>query len=177
MKKDLLEYSKMVTRTKEFYNSLYIDIPDERLEEAVISLTMPKYYEEFNDNRKNRRNKKSLKNHHGALSTVGDAVCGAYWMKEKYTIKSTQEELTKEKDVLTNSHLNILGKKLLEGKLFNTTTDLTNSNDNENKKAYATAFEAVIGFISLIDPNKASEILDRYLNKEDLIINKEVQHE
>ena len=56
MKKDLLEYSEMVTRTIYFYKSLDIVIPEERLEEAVISLTMPKYYDEFNNNRKNRRN-------------------------------------------------------------------------------------------------------------------------
>lgn len=167
MTEDLLEYSEMVTRTKEFYNSLYIDIPDERLEEAVISLTMPKYYEEFNYNRKNRRNNISLMNHHGALSTVGDAICASYWMLKKYTITSSQDGLTKEKDALTNNHLNIIGEKLLKDKLFATNSDLTNSNLNKNKKSYATAFEAVIGFISLIDPDSVNRILDEYLKKEE----------
>ncbi len=163
MKKDLLEYSEMVTRTIKFYNSLYIDIPDERLEEAVISLSMPKYVEEFNANRKNNV---SLKNDHRALSTVGDTICASYWMLKKYTITSSQDGLNKEKDALKNDNLNIIGQKLLKDVLFYTNTDLTDSNGNENKKSYATAFEAVIGFISLIRTNDVSRILDEYLKKE-----------
>ncbi len=168
MKRDLLEYSEMVTRTIAFYNSLDITIPEERLEEAVISLSMPKYYEEFNANRKNRVNNISLMNHHGALSTVGDAVCQNYLMNKKYSLTISQEKLTAEKEALTNKNLNIIGKKLLEGIVFATDSDLINSNpnDNENKKAYASAFEAVIGFISLIRPDDVSRILDEYLKKE-----------
>ena len=32
-----------------------------------------------------------------------------------------------------------------------------------NKKSYATAFEAVIGFICIINKNKVDEILNKYL--------------
>lgn len=74
-------------------------------------------------------------------------------MKGKYKISSTEEELTDEKKALANKNLNIIGEKLLKDKLFATNSDLTNSNPNKNKKSYATAFEAVIGFISLIRPD------------------------
>ena len=166
MKKDLKEYDEMIKITREFYNSLNIEISNDHIDEAVISLTMPKYFEEFNKKKSNIKNNILLKNHHGALSTVGDAVCEAYWMKEKYKISSTQEELTDEKKALTNKHLNIIGEKLLKDKLFATNSDLTNSNPNKNKKSYATAFEAVIGFISLIRPDEVSKILDENLKKE-----------
>ena len=79
MKNNLLEYSEMITRMKEFYNSLDIDIPDECINEAVISLAMPDYVKEFKENKKSNT---FLKNDHRALATVGDAVCEAYWMKK-----------------------------------------------------------------------------------------------
>ena len=170
MPEDLLDYSEMVTRTKEFYNSLNIDIPEERLEEAVISLSMPKYVEEFNKDKDNIKNHVSLKNDHRALATVGDAICEACWMKEKYTIDSTSGKLTKEKQALTNVNFNIIGKKFLDGILFARGTDLISSNPCENKKSYATAFEAVIGFISLFNLDSAFKIVKEKLEDEKLII-------
>ena len=86
--------------------------------------------------------------------------------EKKYKISSTQEELTDEKKTLTNKHLNIIGEKLLKDKLFATNINLTNLNPNKNKNLYATAFEAVIGFISLIRPDEVSKILDENLRKE-----------
>ncbi len=40
---------------------------------------------------------------------------------------------------------------------------MNNDLKEENKKSYATAFEAVIGFIGILDTNKVYEILDKYL--------------
>jgi dsRNA-specific ribonuclease len=84
-------------------------------------------------------------------------------MLNKYRIDSSQERLTGEKIILRNDHLNIIGKKLLEGRLFATNNDLDSNNEIENKKSYATAFEAIIGFVSLINLDKAFEILKIYL--------------
>ena len=167
MTEDLLDYSEMVRRTKEFYNSLNIDIPDECIDEAVISLAMPEYVKEFNENKKSNT---YLKNDHRALATVGDAICGACWMKEKYTIDSTKGKLTNEKKALTNVNFNIIGKKFLDGILFARGTDLISSNPCENKKSYATAFEAVIGFISLFNLDAAFKIVKEKLEDEKLII-------
>ena len=80
-------------------------------------------------------------------------------MLKEFNTNSTQEELTDKKKIVTNKHLNIIGKNLLLNKLFAINNDLK----EENKKSYATAFEAVIGFIGILDRNKVYEILDKYL--------------
>ena len=67
MKKDLKEYDEMIKITREFYNSLNIEISDDHIDEAVISLTMPKYFEEFNKKKSNIKNNISLKNHENGL--------------------------------------------------------------------------------------------------------------
>ena len=160
MENKMYSYEDMKNMTIEFYNSIGIKDLKDRIDEAVISLTMPQYKQVFNDDKNNRNNGIKIKNDHRALSTVGDAICEAYWMKEKYNISSTQETLTNEKDVLMNEHLSIIGKELLEGKLFYANNDL----DDSNTKSYATAFEAVVGFISLIDINKAFKFLSNMIN-------------
>ena len=93
-----------------------------------------------------------------ALSTVGNAVCGAHCMLKKYNIESTQKSLTEEK-ILKNDHLNLIGKTLLEGHLFASNNDIAEGNTRD----YATGFEAAIGFVSLINLEKAFYILDMYL--------------
>lgn len=82
-------------------------------------------------------------------------------MLAKYSLSSTQEKLIAEKETLKNDHLNVVGLNILEGKLFATNNNLDSNNEIENKKSYATAFEAVIGFVSLIDINKAFEVLKK----------------
>lgn len=161
MKHELLKYDEMVLKAKDFYKSFNVIIPDEFVEEAVISLFMPQYVKEFNENKYNVKNNICLKNDHRALSTVGDAVCKSFWMLAKYSLFSTQEKLIAEKETLKNDHLNVVGLNILEGKLFATNNNLDSNNEIENKKSYATAFEAVIGFVSLIDINKAFEVLKK----------------
>lgn len=149
----MLTLEEMIKLTIEFYNLLGIKISKEDEIMAVQSLTMPEYAEEYN-----KRHNKKIKNHR-ALSTVGDAICGAYVMLKEFNTNSTQEELTNKKKIVTNEHLNIIGRNLLLNKLFAINNDLK----EENKKSYATAFEAVIGFIGILDRNKVYEILDKYL--------------
>ena len=54
---------------------------------------------------------------------------------------------------------------LLKNVLFARNNDLSSNNENENKKAYATAIEAVIGFISIIDKKCVFETIDRIWDK------------
>lgn len=149
----MLTLEEMIKLTIEFYNSLEIKISKEDEMMAVQSLTMPEYAEEYNKSHSER-----IKDHR-ALSTVGDAICGAYVMLKEFNTNSTQEELTNKKKIVTNEHLNIIGRNLLLKKLFAINNDLK----EENKKSYATAFEALIGFIGILDRNEVYEILDKYL--------------
>lgn len=148
----MLTLEEMIKLTIEFYNSLGIKISKEDEMMAVQSLTMPDYAKEYND-------KHNEKKDHRALSTVGDAICGEYIMLKEYDMDITSKELTDKKKIATNEHLNIIGKNLLSNKLFAMNNDLKEG----NKKSYATAFEAVIGFISIINKNKVDEILNKYL--------------
>lgn len=62
-----------------------------------------------------------------------------------------RSDLTKKKEVLQNKELNIVGERLLKVVLFTQNKDLISNNAYENKRAYATAIEAAIGFMSIID--------------------------
>ncbi len=146
-------YSDMIVKTEEFYSKLNIKINDIKL--AVASLTMTEFAKNYND-----VNSVKIDNQ-DALATVGDSICGSYVMMKEYEPFATMEHLTKEKDIVTNKHLKIVGKKLLEGYLFHTNNDLK----EENKKDYATAFESIIGFVALNNPNDLKTILDKYLKK------------
>ena len=148
----MLTLKEMIKLTIEFYNLLEIEISKKDEMMAVQSLTMPDYAKEYND-----KHNEKIKDHR-ALSTVGDAICGAYIMLKEYNMNITSEELTDKKKMVTNEHLNIIGKNLLLNKLFAINNDLK----EENKKSYATAFETVIGFIGILDTNKVYEILDKY---------------
>ena len=157
----LLTYEEMRERAFEFYDDLQINIPKIYVDLAVRSLTMPQYAKEYNDSN----------NHpigdHRALATVGDAVCGAFLMLDRYTDEKTKKELTAEKKVVTNEHLNLVGEKILKDWLFASNNDLESNNEaHPNKTAYATAFEAVIGFIALLDKNQNTNNADRILKEQ-----------
>ena len=143
----------MVEKTKDFYKSIEVKIPEDKIELAVASLTMPQYAETF----KNETGK-SIIDHRG-IATVGDAICGALLMMKEYQFGATMKKMTDEKKSLANASLYSPGKQLLEGVLFSANNDL----DPINKKSYATAFEAVIGFLSFIDLNTAKKIFDQYI--------------
>ena len=155
----MLTYDEMIEKTREFYDELQIDIPDKYVDLAVRSLTMPQYAKEFND-----KFHKEIGDHR-ALATVGDAICAAYIMLKFYEDSLTADDLNKKKEVLQNKELNIVGEQVLKDVLFARNNDLSSNNENENKKAYATAIEAVIGFISIIDKKCVFETIDRIWDK------------
>lgn len=151
-------YQEMLEQTVEFYNGLGITIPKEKKELAVQSLTMSQYAKEYND-----INDIKIYNNNG-LATVGDAVCGAWLMINSFTKEKTKKELHDKKGKLTNANLNGTGKELLERFLFASNNDLiSNEKDKPHKKAYATAFEAVIGFIAFCDYSKIESVLKKYI--------------
>ena len=161
----LLTYEEMRERAFEFYDDLQINIPQKYADLAVRSLTMPQYAKEYNDSNNNPIGD------HRALATVGDAICGAFVMLDRYTDEKTSKTLTEEKEIVKNDRLNVIGKKMLCDEdgifLFASNNDLeSNNDDHPNKKAYATAFEAVIGFIALLDKDQNTKNADRILKEQ-----------
>ena len=151
-----MEYEKLVDKTKKFYEILDVKIDNkdsELIELAITSLTMPVFAKEYND-----VNTKKIHDYR-CLATVGDSICTSLLMMEKFKKNLSMEEMTQKKGKLQNKNLNIIGKKLLEGYLF------AKNNDLSNKKAYATAFEAVIGFLAFFNLNKAKEVFDKYIDR------------
>lgn len=156
----LLTYEEMSERAFEFYDYLQINIPKKYVALAVRSLTMPQYAKEYQD-------KYNQYIDHRALATVGDAVCEAFVMLKEYNDALTSDDLDKKKECLQNEGLNLAGEKMLNGVLFASNNDLKSNNaDHPNKKAYATAFEAVIGFIALLDKNQNTNNADRILKEQ-----------
>ena len=91
-------------------------------------------------------------------------------MLDRYTDEKTSKTLTEEKEIVKNDRLNVIGKKMLCDEdgifLFASNNDLESNNKaHPNKKAYATAFEAVIGFISLLDKDQNTKNADRILKE------------
>ncbi len=109
------------------------------------------------------------------MATVGDSVCGAFLMLNKFNSEKTKSDMTKEKVVLKNRNLISISKSLFKdsGLPFAKNNDLLNSDETSapepklNKKGYATAFEAVVGFLALLDKkygsNHAYRIFNRFL--------------
>lgn len=158
MENKIIMYNEMLEKTKEFYDRLGVAIPKDKEDLSVQSLTMPQYAKEYND-------KSVIKIHNNnGLATVGDAVCSAWLMINSFTKEKTKKELHDKKGKLTNANLNDTGKELLESFLFASNNDLiSNEKDKPHKKAYATAFEAVIGFISISDFSKIDSVLSQYI--------------
>ena len=148
-------FKEMQEKSIQFYKLLNIDILQKDIILAVRSLTMPQYAKEYKD-------KYNLNiGDHRALATVGDAVCGAFVMLEEYTEAMTSNDLNDSKARLQNEKLNLVGERMLKGVLF-----ASNNEDHPNKKAYATAFEAVIGFIALLDKDQNTNNTDRILKEQ-----------
>ena len=145
------EFNEMLKQTIDFYNGLGIKIKKGNERIAVSSLTMSGYANNYKD--KFHRTIYS----NNALSTLGDGICLAYVMYKKYHLSVSSEVMTNAKELLTNVNLQDKGKKLLENHLFFENTDL------DGNKSYATAFEAVIGFIALNNYNDVSKVFDKYI--------------
>ena len=157
----LLTYEEMRERAFEFYDDLQINIPKIYVDLAVRSLTMPQYAKEYQDKYN------QCIGDHRALATVGDAVCEAFVMLNEYNDDLTSDDLDKKKESLQNEKLNCVGERMLKGVLFTSNNDLeSNNEDYPNKKAYATAFEAVIGFIALMDKAQYTNNTDKILKEQ-----------
>ena len=165
--RNMYTLKEMKEKSLEFYKGLNVETSQENILLAVRSLTMPQYAKEYKD-----KYGETIGDH-TALATVGDAVCGAFLMLDRYTGEKTSKTLTEEKEIVKNDRLNVIGKKMLCDEdgifLFASNNDLeSNNEDHPNKKAYATAFEAIIGFIALLDKdqktNNADRILKEYLS-------------
>ena len=162
MDNKMYDFNEMKQITIDFYKSVAIDnVPEDYLHLAVMSLTMPEYSKQYMDYFKEEIGNNS------ALATVGDAVCEAFLMLDSYPLndkKITADKMTNKKDILRNDNLNKKGKELLKDRLFSCNNDLKDG----NIKSYATAFEAVIGLIALLDmytnKNRIVEFLKEYIN-------------
>ena len=163
--RNMYTLKEMKEKSLEFYKGLNVETSQENILLAVRSLTMPQYAKEYKD-----KYGETIGDH-TALATVGDAVCGAFLMLDRYTDEKTSKTLTEEKEIVKNDRLNVIGKKMLCDEdgifLFASNNDLeSNNEDHPNKKAYATAFEAVIGFISLLDKDQNTKNADRILKEQ-----------
>ncbi len=153
-----MEYKELVKKTKEFYKKLEITLcdNDEKLINlAITSLTMPEFAKEYNDVHTEKIYD------HRSLATVGDSICTALLMMKEFSIELSMGEMTEKKDALQNKSLNSIGEKLLKGHLFARNNDL----NNQNGKSYATAFEAVIGFLSFLDLKSAKKIFNEQIKE------------
>lgn len=152
----IYSFEEMEEKTRKFYNHLgCAEISEELLRDAIASLTMPQYAKIFNDKNKNMKI-----NDHRALATLGDAICGSLLLTKKYNYDSKPKELTFVKKLLTNENLNVKGKELLNDNLFHLNNDLKEN----NKKSYATAFEAVIGFLSIVNIDLTKSVFENFID-------------
>ena len=159
--RNMYTLKEMNEKSLNFYKGLNVEISQENIPLAVRSLAMPQYAKEYQDKYN------QCIGDHRALATVGDAVCEAFVMLNEYNDDLTSDDLDKKKEGLQNEKLNFVGEQMLKGVLFASNNDLkSNNEDHPNKKAYATAFEAVIGFIALLDKNQNTNNADRILKEQ-----------
>lgn len=156
----IFSFDEMKEKTRTFYQDLGCDLTEDTLDLAVQSLTMPCYANEFA-----QKFGEKIPNH-SALATVGDAYWGAYILAIAFEPNSKKGDLTKncKQTIGTNKQMNPLAEKWLSPFLFATNNDLIDNNSNgQNKKGYATALEAVIGFLFLKFPEKVFDILQKQI--------------
>lgn len=131
--RNMYTLKEMKEKSLEFYKGLNVETSQENILLAVRSLTMPQYAKEYKD-----KYGETIGDH-TALATVGDAVCGAFLMLDRYTDEKTSKTLTEEKEIVKNDRLNVIGKKMLCDEdgifLFASNNDLeSNNEDHPNKR-------------------------------------------
>ena len=166
----IFSFDEMKEKTRTFYHDLGCDLTEEEtLTLAIQSLTMPCYANEYN-----QKYGEKIPNH-SALATVGDAYWGVYILAIAFEPNSKKGDLTKDikQTIGTNEQMNPLAEKWLSSFLFATNNDLNDNNSNEqNNKGYATALEAVIGFLFLKFPGKVFDILQKQFPDEIILNNR-----
>lgn len=160
-----LPLNEMKEKARAFYSGLGFALTDDNIDLAVQSLTMPCYANEFH-----AKYGVEIQNH-ASLATVGDAYWTAYILFITFTPQSSKSDLTNLKQVIaTNIYMDRLAKEWLKPFLFASNNDLTqNDKETGNAKGYATALEAVIGFLFLEYPTSVFDFLKSKFPIEKLI--------
>lgn len=156
----ILTYSQMEERARSFYATLGVTLTKRDLPLAIQSLAMPEYTKIYND-----ANRTCPIHDNDSLATVGDAVFYVYVLELCFTPRSSEGFLTDKKaKYCANETMNVYGEEWLRDWLFATHTDLyEEGRELPNRKGYATAFEAVVGFLYLRARDRVEQILcDRY---------------
>ena len=165
----IVPFDKMKEETEKFYEGLGCNLTKDTIALAVQSLTMPCYANEYN-----QKYGEKIPDH-SALATVGDAYWDVYILAIAFEPNSTKGNLTidiKQK-IGTNEQMNPLAEEWLKDFLFAANNDLKDNNSNgQNKKGYATALEAVIGFLFLKFPEKVFDILQKQFPDEIILNNR-----
>ena len=157
----LKSYEDMKKNTIRFYNDVFhIDTEGNNYELAIQSLVMPEYMKEFNES---KMKPETRIYNNGSLATLGDTVISTFLMDRYFRKEITSEQLSEYKKMATNKELNRLGEKYLESILFCRNYDLYYEESEgdliQNRKGYASAFEAVIGFIYKFSKDKCDNFL------------------
>ena len=169
----LVPFEEMKKQARAFYGSLGCSVWEKDIVLAVQSLTLPNYARKFNNNKEFSQNGKRVIYCNSSLATVGDAFIDTYILRRVFSAEKSAKELS---DILhgsnvngkpglsTNGTMNAFGEELLGGHLYSV-NDIPVGDEkcNEKKaKAYATSFEAVLGFLCLIDYDAALRQLERF---------------
>ena len=165
----IIPIEKMRETTRSFYSNIGCELTDDNIDLAVQSLTMPCYANEYAQ----KYGEKIL--NHSSLATVGDAYWEVYILAIAFEPNSKKGNLTNgiKQTIGTNEQMNPLAEKWLNRFLFAANNDLKDNNsDGQNTKGYATALEAVIGFLFLKYPEKVFGILRKQFSDEIILNNR-----
>ena len=149
-------YKEMEERTRAFYSTLGITLSRRDLPLAIQSLSMPRYTRRYNE-----ATPSAPLHDNDSLATLGDSVFYVYVLTLCFSSRITERFLTDKKiKYCSNDTMKVYGEDWLADWLFATHKDLYEEGSNQtNKKGYATAFEAVVGFLYLRAPDRVMEIL------------------
>jgi 23S rRNA maturation mini-RNase III len=157
----LKSYEDMKKNTIRFYNDVFqINTEGNNHELAIQSLVMPEYMKEFNES---KMKPETRIYNNGSLATLGDTVISTFLMNRYFKKEITPEHLSEYKRMATNKELNQLGQKVLISILFYRNNDLyyeeSEGDLTQNRKGYASAFEAVVGFLYKCSREKCDNFL------------------
>lgn len=153
-------YEEMEARARSFYGTLGLRLTSRDLPLAIQSLAMPAYTKEYNE-----RNPSRPIHDNDSLATLGDSVFYVYVLRLCFSPRVSEGFLTDKKaKYCSNDTMKIYGEDWLRDALFARHRDLYEEGSTlPNRKGFATAFEAVVGFLYLCAPDRVMDILrERY---------------